>query len=45
MNNKKSDNDEQQAPFFGSWNRIYWIVALVLVSLIIIFYIFTVYFS
>ncbi len=45
MKNKESENEEQQAPFFGSWNRIYWVVAIVLVLLIVLFYIFTIYFS
>jgi hypothetical protein len=40
-----SDNKKDLPPFFKSWNQFYFFVACWLVTLIILFYFFTQYFS
>ncbi|GBD86170.1 hypothetical protein BMS3Abin03_00080 [bacterium BMS3Abin03] len=41
MTNKIDNKDEEPAPFFGSWKKIYAFVFGELIFLIILFYIFT----
>lgn len=41
MTDKIDNRDEEAAPIFGSWNKIYSLVFGELIFLVILFYIFT----
>lgn len=45
MTEKQEEVNEDKPPFFDSWSKMYWLVMIVLGILILLFHLFTQYYS
>ncbi len=45
MTDEIKEAEENKPPFFDSWSKMYWLVMAVLGILILLFYLFTQYYS